>query len=331
MSRIAVIPGLDPASYQRSTLHAEDRIWLEKNCYVDIWIALLQALHLEPRAMLGFTMAVDFEGDQWTFFKPKHEELRELYGIDVQELNVWRPLLDHAVEHLSAGKFISTEADAFWLPDTAGTDYRRQHVKSTIVLADIDVDGQRLGYFHNAGYYALEGEDFVQTFRVGFPPDPAFLPLFAELVRIDGLVRRTEAELAEIALRLLRQWVRRRPAYNPITRFRERLERDVPALLKAGLPYYHAWAFGTVRQLGAASELAKLHLVWLGSLTAYDLASPAEAFSDIASATKLLILKLARAVNCGRPPQLEALFCEMENHLDDALRELQLALGVGNT
>lgn len=74
--------------------------------------------------MLPFTLAVDFEGDQWTFFKPSLEELRDLYGIDVQELTIWRPLIEHAVEQLSAGKFISTEADAFWLPDTAGTDYR---------------------------------------------------------------------------------------------------------------------------------------------------------------------------------------------------------------
>ena len=42
--------------------------------------------------MLPFTVAIDFEGDQWTFFKPPHDELCDLYGLDVQELNVWRPL-----------------------------------------------------------------------------------------------------------------------------------------------------------------------------------------------------------------------------------------------
>ena len=64
-----------------------------------------------------------------------------------------------------AGKLISTEADAFWLPDTAGTDYRRQHTKTTIVIDDLDLDAQALGYFHNAGYFALEGEDFATAFR----------------------------------------------------------------------------------------------------------------------------------------------------------------------
>jgi hypothetical protein len=95
--------------------------------------------------MLPFVAAIDFEGDQWTFFKPPHGELRDLYGIDVQELNVWRPLLEHALEHLAAGKLISTEADAFWLPDTSGTDYRRQHTKSTIVLNDLDLANRTPG------------------------------------------------------------------------------------------------------------------------------------------------------------------------------------------
>ena len=35
---------------------------------------------------------------------------------------------------------MSVEADAWWLPDTAGTDYRQQHTKTTIVLADIDLE-----------------------------------------------------------------------------------------------------------------------------------------------------------------------------------------------
>ena len=147
-----------------------------------------------------FTVAVDFEGDQWTFFKPSLEELRELYGIDVQELTVWRPLIEHAVEHLRAGKLISCETNAFWLPDTAGTDYRTKHSKTTILLANLDVEARQLGYFHNAGYFELSDEDFTQLFRLEAGPDPAFLPLFAELVHLDRLVRRPQAELAACSL-----------------------------------------------------------------------------------------------------------------------------------
>ena len=108
--RIAVLPALTPATYQRHALHGEGTAWPEKNCYADLWIGFLHTLGLEPLAMLPFTVAVDFEDDQWTFFKPPLEDLRALYGVDVQELTVWRPLLEHAKEHLAAGRLISTEA-----------------------------------------------------------------------------------------------------------------------------------------------------------------------------------------------------------------------------
>ncbi len=154
MSSIVALPGLSASGYKRHMLHSEERAWVEKNCYIDIWIEFIHALGLNPLAIMPFTATIDFEDDQWTFFKPPHDELRDLYGIEVQELNVWRPLLEHATEHLAAGRLISTEADAFWLPDTGGTDYRRQHTKSTIVLAELDLPNRRLGYFHNAGYFA---------------------------------------------------------------------------------------------------------------------------------------------------------------------------------
>ncbi len=245
-------------------LHAETCTWLEKNCYVDIWIEVLHALGLEPRAILPFTVAIDFEGDQWTFFKPPHDELRELYGVDVQELNVWRPLIEHAVEHLAAGRLISTEADAFWLPDTSGTDYRRQHTKSTIVLADIDVEQQRLGYFHNAGYFELEGEDFVQTFRVGFPHDPTFMPLFAETVRFDAAGEACRRRTAGTARARCGASTWR--AYPPAIRCRasrSASNADLPLLQERGLAHYHAWAFATTRQLGASFELAASNLRWM--------------------------------------------------------------------
>ena len=300
MKRLQTIPGLESAGYQRHELHAEERVWVEKNCYVDVWIELLHALKLNPMAMLAFTVAVDFEGDQWTFFKPPHDELRTLYGIDVQELNVWRPLVEHATEYLGAGKLISTEADAFWLPDTSGTDYRHQHTKSTIILADIDVQQRRLGYFHNAGYFSLEGEDFVNTFRIGFAPDPTFMSLFAESVRIDALARRSQADLLQQAQLTWRRHVGRIPRSNPVVRFMERLEADLPAMQQHGLAYYHAWAFATVRQLGAAFELAAQNLRWMQQLGAQIPTAVITDFEAISSACKTFILKGARAVNARR-------------------------------
>lgn len=320
---VSVIQGLDPANYPRSVLHAESCVWVEKNCYVDIWIEVIHALGLEPRAILPFVAAIDFEGDQWTFFKPPHGELTDLYGIDVQELNVWRPLLEHALEHLAAGKLISTEADAFWMPDTSGTDYRRQHTKSTIVLNDLDLEKRTLGYFHNAGYYRLEGEDFVRTFRLDVPPDPTFMPLFAEVVRVDRVIRRPVAELVARSQDLWRRHLARRPATNPVRSFQKRFEQDLPRLQEKGLAYYHAWAFGTIRQLGAAFELAALNLKWLAANGTPGLEPATAAFEQLTNTNKTLILKGARATNSKRPLDAAALFDTMASDWENGLGSLQ--------
>lgn len=324
--RLEVVPHLDAATYSPHPLHGDDAIWLEKNCYGDLWIELLHALRLEPLAMLPFTVAVDFEGDQWTFFKPPLEELRALYGIDVQEMSVWRPLLDHAVEQLGAGKIICTEADAFWLPDTEATDYRRQHTKTTIALASLDVEAEWLGYFHNAGYYELSGEDFRRLFRIGAPEDPSFMPLFAELVRIDRVHARPAQELAADSLALLRKHFARRPLANPVGRFAARLAADLPELQGAGLARYHAWAFAGVRQAGSAFELAAANLRWLAGFGPSTLLPAADAFEAIAQGHKALILKGARAVNSRKPLDAAPLLADMAQAWDRGMGTLAEAL-----
>jgi len=324
-SRAVVLPELDPSRYQRHALHAEERVWVEKNCYVDIWIEVIHALGCDPMAVLPFVVAIDFEGDQWTFFKPPHGELRVLYGLDVQELNVWRPLVEHAREHLAAGKLISTEADAFWLPDTQGTDYRRQHTKTTIVLNELDLDAHRLGYFHNAGYFSVAGEDFDRLLRVGAGPDPTFMPLFAELIRSERVVRHDPALLRRLSRELLRTHLARRAVPDPVERFQRRFERDLPWLTREGLDLYHAWAFATVRQLGAAAELAALYVRWL---EAPELTTAAAPFEQVSNAAKALILKGARAVNGKRPLDARGLFAEMAEGWQQALDVLARAVGV---
>lgn len=323
MTRVAVLPELDPATYRRHAVHADERVWIEKNCYIDIWLEVIHALELEPLAILPFVVALDFEGDQWTFFKPPHDELRTLYGIDVQELNVWRPLIAHAEEYVSTGKMISTEADAFWLPDTAGTDYRRQHTKTTIVIQDLDVDARRLGYFHNAAYYGLDGEDFVNLFRIEAAPDPTFMPLFAEFIRIDGRVRRSNSDLLARSGELLRRHLARRPATNPIARFRVRLSHDLSWLQDNGLAFYHAWAFATIRQLGAAFELLALHLEWRAEAGESGLRLAIDSFHQISSGCKTLILKVARAVSLRRTLDVNTVFAELESAWNTGIAALE--------
>ena len=338
MTHLEAIAGLNAANYQRHSLHGGSRpeqredhghqrpVWVEKNCYVDLWIEVLHALRLEPLAMLPFTLAVDFEGDQWTFFKPSLDELYALYGVDVQELTVWRPLIEHVTEHLSAGKLISTEADAFWLPDTAGTDYRTQHTKTTVLIASMDVQARQLGYFHNGGYFELAGEDFNQLLRVEPATSAGHLPLYAELVRTDRLVRRQPAELACLSLTLLRRRLERRPATNPFLRFGVRLAGDLPDLQARGLAYYHAWAFASIRQAGAAFDLLAANLRWQVGFGHPGLIAPAECFDAIAQANKALILKGARAVNSGRPFDASPMCADMAQAWDQGMALLSEAL-----
>ncbi len=316
MTRLAAIAGLDAGRYPRHSLHAEQRIWVEKNCYVDVWIEVLHALRLEPLAMLPFASAIDFLGGQWTFFKPHHDELRDLYGLDVQELNVWRPLLEHAGELLEEGCLVATEADAYWLPDVAATDYRRHHSKSTIVLAELDVAGQRLGYFHNAGFFVLEAEDFRGLFQLDGAGRE--LPLFAEVIRLDRMIRRPTGDLVEASLNLWRAHRARWPQVNPIDRFRARFERDLGTLQERGLSYYHAWAFGTTRQLGAASELCAENLRWLDIHGGGEFSAAIAAFEALAAACKTFILKAARSVNGKRAFATADTFAEMARLWDEA-------------
>ena len=318
LTSTTALAGLAPSRYARHEAHASERIWVEKNCYVDIWLELLHALELEPMAMLAFTVGIDFLGDQWTFFKPPHTQLQALYGIDVQELYLWRPLLEHALEHLACGRLIATEADAYWLPDTAGSDYRTQHTKTTIVLNAIDPAARQLDYFHNAGYHRLEGEDFARLFRLQASAEPAYLPLFAELVCCEGLRREAPAALRSRSRSLLGEQLQRLPARNPVRAFAERFAAELPRLAAQGLPAYHAWAFGNLRQLGAAAELSALYLRWLQADTvgadtqaAGALAPAVQAYLQIAAGCKTLTLKAARAVNKRRALDADAALGEM--------------------
>ena len=347
--RARALPGPVAGAYVPHALHGADAHWLEKNCYIDLWIEVLSSLGLDPHALWPCTVALDFEGDQWTFFKPPHDELRALYGVDVQELTVWRPLAEHVIEHLGAGRPLSIEADAFWLPDTAGTDYRGKHSKTTIVINEVDLDARRIAYFHNAGYFEAHGEDVTHLLdleedtsdleaiadwrgarvaEVGAAAvalDAGRLPLYAEFIRVHRRVARSTEELQMLALHHLGKHLAFRPESNPVRRFAARLADDLPLLRDYGMGYYHQWAFGTVRQLVAAFELAARGLAWQGAPAGSPLHDAARAFDQVARDAKTLILKLARAVSSTRPADLSPLLEGMAQSWDDGMAALDKA------
>jgi hypothetical protein len=307
---------IDASSYRPHSLHATERIWTETNCYVDLWIELLHALGLEPLSAAAFTISTDFEGDQWTFFKFPVEDLRALFGLEVGEFNVWRPVLDHVVEQLELGRLMIMDADAWFLPDTQGVSYQIAHVKTAIVPNSIDSDGRRLGYFHNAGYFELTGDDFDGLFRLGPHLNEQALPPYVETVRLDRL-RRDREGLVETAVALTRAHLARRPLDDPMVRFRERIERDLAWLTHQDVETFHLYAFGTCRQSGASAELAASFVDWLGEndhsvdrAARQGLKEAADAFREVATRAKALQFSLARASR-GRAVELGSPFEEL--------------------
>ena len=297
MAGMKQILPLDPATYQRHLIHGENRTWAETNCYTDVVIELLHGLGHEPMAALPFTLAIDFEGDQWTFFKFPQVDLLELYGFDIHELAPWRPLVEHIEEQVGMGRPVLVELDSFFLPDTAGTAYKLAHVKSTVAVNAIDLQARRLGYFHNQGYHALEGQDFVDVFQTGGLAHPRMLPPYIEFVkRLPHARPLSGAALVEASVGLLRRHLGRIPERNPFPAFKAKFQADLDWLLQSDLEVFHAYSFATLRQYGACFELAGTCLGWLEGQGIGRLGAAREAFDQISQSTKAFQFQLARSM-----------------------------------
>jgi hypothetical protein len=320
--RVALLD-LDPARYKTSYLHDCNRSFRETNCYVDIWIELLHALDIDPASAMAFTCAIDFEGDQWTFFKPPADELRSLFGIDVHEMQIYRPLSDHVSEQIGMGRSVILEADSFYLPDTASTSYRQAHVKSSIAVEGIDVEHESLRYFHGAGYHELHGEDFRGVFRLGRTFSDDVLPPYMELVRFDAGTRLEGPALRSKARELLQRHLAQRPPINPYLKFGDRLAADLPSLLAGTDATYHAYAFATLRQCGAASELASSFVEWLINSAAASAHPARQAFNRQVANAKSLLFRLARRRAFDPGPEIRQM-AEDWDVAQDGLRDLCL-------
>jgi hypothetical protein len=272
-------------------VHTGDRAYTQTNCYSDILIELLHARGDEPLAAMGFTVRMDFEGDQWTFFKPPPEDLETLFGIDIHEMQPYRPLPDQIADQIEQGRTLIVELDSFYLPDTSATSYRTDHVKSSAVMEGIDREGERLRYFHNASLFELEGDDYRGVFRIGREFSPDVLPPYTELVRFDAGRRLSGEELRDAARALLVSHLERRPQTNPFQRFGEQLGARLPDLLAGSAEDYHAYAFATVRMVGSAFEICASHLEWLLGAESED---AVRELTKIVDGCKTLSFKLAR-------------------------------------
>ncbi len=296
-------------TYTPHAVHQPSFGYPETNCWTDVVIELLHSRGLEPLAALGCTVCLDHEGDQLTFFKPRHDELEALFGIDVHELQPYRPIADHVRTALGQGRTLIVEVDAWWLPDTAGTSYRAEHVKTAIGIDSLDDD--RLVYFHNAGRFALSGEDLARVLV------PAPLPGYVETVRFDAGPCLSGQELRACAAELLRDNLLRRPQRSPFAGLAEQLARELDEVLALPLEQVHQLAFATTRMGGAAAALAAEHVRWV--CAAEDAAA---AFDRVSTTTRTLTMRLLRRKPFDPGPLLTTLdtdWAEAQDRLDDLL------------
>ena len=316
--------GLDAAAWRSHVLHSADRVWPETNCYVDVWIELLNAFGHPPQAALAFTVLQDFEGDHFTFFKFPLEDLQALFGLTVQELAIYDTLEAHIIGQLQRGRVVLVEVDSHWLADVGAPVYRSGHVKTSIAAIAIDPVARRLGYFHNTGYHVLQGDDYEGLFRR--PPAPGALFPYAEFIKRDGRAL-AGAELVAASVALLHEHLGRRPAVNPVTAWRAALPDHLACLAERGIEYFHLYAFNLPRQLGANFEMMGSYLRWLGENGESGLGEAEIACRRIAEGAKAVQFQLARMANRGKfNPEALAL-APIDADYDDVLSTLVARFG----
>ncbi len=242
---------------------------------------------------MGCTVRMDFEGDQWTFFKPFPEDLELLFGIDVHEMQPYRPLPEQAAEQIAQDRTLIVELDSWYLPDTQGhepiapnTSRARSWSRASIRASE------RLRYFHGTGLYELAGEDYRGVFRLGGDFSEDVLPPYTELVRFDAGPCLRGAELREAARTLLRGHLAHRPAEQPLRALR-RSARARPAAPAGGRRERLSRLRVCDRQDGRLGVRGRLPLrrEWLLG----DAAGPAsQALQRIVEGCKVLSFRLAR-------------------------------------
>lgn len=298
-------PLRSPAGWTPSPLHAFHRDWPETNCDLDYWIEIVAARGFAPEAMFGFVASQDFIVDQFSLLFPPKDDLERFYGASIRPLALYGKFEDHFTAHVKDGGIVVIETDSFYLPDSRGVAYRRRHIQSAIAIASIDPAHRRADYFHNLGFWRLEGDDYDMI--VHRPPHlqvDEIIPPHAEVIRFD------QEPMSESALRALARerlaWrLSRQPKADPVETFAATLPTRLDGLAGAGENAFHDWAFHTLRQLGAGFELFGDHLAWLDDGARFKAAR--EACKQVSSLTKTLQFQAARAVLGGRAPKTAGL------------------------
>ena len=189
----------------------------------------------------------------------------------------------------------------------------REHVKTSIAIQALDVEDRRLGYFHNAGYYELQGRTSrASSVSEGPDADPASLPPYVEVVKLPDRAMLSGGALVDSIRSISFEPTWRGARDQPVPPLRDTLSRRSRlAGRRATRRTSTGYAFATLRQCGAAFELGGAYLRWLERCGECGLEAVAAACDTIATTAKALQFKTARRVSTGRSfdaaPMLETM------------------------
>jgi Domain of unknown function (DUF1839) len=317
------LPPLRHAGVACHPVHGPDRHWPQSNCSLDLWISFLHSKGLAPEALMGALIQIDDEGDQFTFCKFDTTDLSVMHGLVLRELAIFDHLQSHIATQTARGNLVMVELDGFHMPDTQTTSYHREHTKTSLGIDLIDPVERRLGYFHNSGYYTLNGADYDALFQVDSLDRASTGTLFpyAEYV----LPKREPlrgAALKRAATDALRGHLSLAPRANPFQSYLARFDADVAALITRGNAYFHVYAFNHFRQFGAAFGLFGAFLEWLEEDSSWTLPLIAHC-EQIAAKAKLLQFRVVRAVARGRADDSRLIVLELAVHWDTVISGLR--------
>lgn len=308
---------MQPATFNSHLLHSTNRIWTQSNCSVDLWIELLNSWGENPVAALGFTVALDHEGDQFTFFKIPTADLNKLYGVQLYELSIYQSLIHQVVPQVNRGNVVLVEVDGYYLPDTAGVSYQLLHTKTTIGINKIDTLNQTCGYFHNDTYGTLHGNDYLHVMQCTKARDDILFP-YTEFIKRSHDYVKDPTELLHIAKELFREHVAAVPQVNPIVAYRNLFMDQITNLQ---LEDFHAYAFNNFRMLGSNFEFLGDHLKWLDQ-DRYVVAC--ESCKVMAEMARILQFKTARMVARKKYTMMTETFDLLEYNYNQILNNIQL-------
>lgn len=288
------------AAHIPHVLHTGQRLWNRANSYASLWIELLHGWGFEPLAALACTVALEFDGDQFTVLSLPADDLKVLYGVTTFRLAIYDRLEAHIDKQTDAGNVVLTDVDTFHLPDVPSL-YGTLHGPTLVGIDRLDMAACTASYYRQGRHYELGGDDYRGVFR-----QPALVEGYHDaLIRHVECAKRafppvSDEALAAVSVQLLRRHLSRVPQRSPIAAFRSTLVSALEKLANGGETFRHSFAYGTLSQIGSHFELFTAYLQWLESRHHPQPVGCIQASQGLMSESLICQMRLLRATTRGQ-------------------------------